>query len=141
MHPGLAPGEIQCGSHGDMELFAKWQPVEYTITYNLNGGSLAEGAQNSYTIEDLPLFLKNPVRDDYSFSGWYKTDDYSSEKLNFITDISDKPIILYAKWNHGLTVTVENLETFNSESYDTIILEGPFTQQNLEIFAKRLEEI
>ena len=51
-------------------------PIPYTITYNLDGGSLADGVSNpaSYTVEDTPITLTNPAKDGYTFKGWTGTD-------------------------------------------------------------------
>lgn len=41
----------------------------YTISYHLNGGSVS-GNPTSYTQDTLPITLKNPVRNGYTFTGW-----------------------------------------------------------------------
>ncbi|HOA63539.1 MAG TPA: hypothetical protein PKO43_01490, partial [Bacilli bacterium] len=38
----------------------KKEPSTYTITYNLNGGSLS-GAKTTFTEDDLPLTLPTPT--------------------------------------------------------------------------------
>ena len=60
----------------DIELKAKWTPAEYKITYNLDGGSLAEGKTNpaKYTIESDDITLNNPAKTGYTFTGWTGTD-------------------------------------------------------------------
>ena len=59
----------------NVELFAKWTVSTYTISYDLNGGSLPEGQTNptTYTVESEAFMLVNPVRTDYVFSGWTGT--------------------------------------------------------------------
>ena len=42
----------------------------YQIKYVLNGGTNDSSNPNSYTIEDLPLTIKNPAREGYIFAGW-----------------------------------------------------------------------
>ena len=42
----------------------------YQINYVLNGGTNDSSNPNSYTIGDLPLTIKNPVREGYIFAGW-----------------------------------------------------------------------
>ena len=53
---------IAKGSTGNKTYTANFVPIEYTITYNLNGGSLAEGVTNptTYNIESDTFTLKNP---------------------------------------------------------------------------------
>lgn len=53
-------------------LIARWTPVNYTISYNLNGGSVT-GNPTSYTIESNTITLKNPTRNGYTFTGWSGT--------------------------------------------------------------------
>ncbi|MDR3131229.1 MAG: InlB B-repeat-containing protein, partial [Treponema sp.] len=67
---GSAAASISAGNAGDKSYWAKWTPVSYTITYNLNGGSNPPGSPQSYTIEN-GLTLPEPARTGYAFSGWF----------------------------------------------------------------------
>ena len=61
----------------DLDLYPKFDNVaEYTITYDLKGGSLAEGESNpdTYTIESETFTLNNPTKNGYDFAGWTGTD-------------------------------------------------------------------
>lgn len=49
-------------------LYAHWDIVTYTITYNLNGGSADN--PTSYTVETPTFTLTNPTRTGYTFEGW-----------------------------------------------------------------------
>ena len=53
-------------------LTAQWTVHQYTITYNLAGGT-AEGNPNTYTIETVAFTLKNPTKSGYTFTGWSGT--------------------------------------------------------------------
>ena len=53
-------------------LTAQWTVHQYTITYNLAGGT-AEGNPNTYTIETKAFTLKNPTKSGYTFTGWSGT--------------------------------------------------------------------
>ena len=46
-----------------------YTPIDYTITYNLGGGSVS-GNPTSYNIETATFTLKNPTRSGYTFTGW-----------------------------------------------------------------------
>ncbi|MBO5468113.1 MAG: InlB B-repeat-containing protein, partial [Prevotella sp.] len=61
---------------GDVTYTATWTAIEYSITYDLAGGTLAEGMTNptSYTIESEDITLVNPAREGYTFEGWIGTD-------------------------------------------------------------------
>ncbi len=60
---------IAKGSTGDRAYTAKWNPVTYTITYQLDGGT-ASGNPTKYTIESEAITLKNPTKTGYTFAGW-----------------------------------------------------------------------
>ena len=53
-------------------LTAQWTVHQYTITYDLAGGT-AEGNPNTYTIETGAFTLKNPTKSGYTFTGWSGT--------------------------------------------------------------------
>ena len=57
---------------------AQWKVVNYSISYNLNGGTV-EGNPNSYTVESN-IALKNPTKEGYTFAGWSGTDISGTEK-------------------------------------------------------------
>ena len=57
---------------GDKEYWAKWEINQYTITYDLAGGT-AEGNPGTYTIETGAFTLKNPTKSGYTFTGWSGT--------------------------------------------------------------------
>ena len=55
-------------------LYAIWEPVVYTVSYDLGGGRIPGGRSNpsAYTAEDA-FTLINPVRGNSVFSGWTGT--------------------------------------------------------------------
>ena len=57
---------------GNKEYWAKWEINQYTITYDLAGGT-ADGNPNTYTIEMGAFTLKNPTKSGYTFTGWSGT--------------------------------------------------------------------
>lgn len=61
---------------GTMTLYAGWELDNYTISYELGGGSFAAGAGNpeSYTVESDAITLKDPSKDGYIFLGWSGTE-------------------------------------------------------------------
>ncbi len=54
------------------KLYAKWLADEYEITYNLDGGALAEGVTNpdKATVETEDFVLNNPTKEGCKFLGW-----------------------------------------------------------------------
>ena len=51
-------------------LYAVWQINTYTITYDLNGGTLLSQNPGSYTVETDTITLNNPSKEGYMFLGW-----------------------------------------------------------------------
>ena len=56
----------------NLTLTAQWTVNQYTITYDLAGGT-AEGNLDTYTIETGAFTLKNPTKSGYTFTGWSGT--------------------------------------------------------------------
>ena len=82
---------------GDVIYYAKWTLIEYTITYNLNGGTNAGENPKTYTVESEKIMLLEPSKTGYRFDGWYS----DAERTNRVTEIakgSTGDVTLYAKW-------------------------------------------
>ncbi len=56
----------------DLSLTATWAPIEYSISYDLDGGRYRYDNSNptKYTIETDGVYLANPVKEGYTFLGW-----------------------------------------------------------------------
>lgn len=61
-----------------MTLYAKWTVVEYTITYNLDGGTNSPNNPAKFTIEDEVVF-EPATKEGYTFDGWYTNNSYTTE--------------------------------------------------------------
>lgn len=55
---------------GNATYTARWEPVSYTITYELDGGVNAEGNPAAYTVESETITLEAPSKENYTFQGW-----------------------------------------------------------------------
>jgi len=53
-----------------IQLQARWTPIEYTITYNLDEGTNSEKNPAKYTIESNTINLEEPTKKGYTFIGW-----------------------------------------------------------------------
>ena len=67
--PVTAIGDTETGNK---EYWAKWEINQYTITYDLAGGTV-EGNPDTYTIKTGAFTLKNPTKSGYTFTGWSGT--------------------------------------------------------------------
>lgn len=65
---------IPTGSIGNRTYTANWEAKEYTISYNLNSGTVAGTNPTKYTIESNDINLIKPTKANYDFQGWTGTD-------------------------------------------------------------------
>ncbi len=84
----------------DIILEAKWNAIEYKITYELNGGENNKDNKEIYTIEDNEIVLKSPTKRGYVFNGWYYDNNFNNAVINAKINVSEKKenINVYAKW-------------------------------------------
>ena len=77
---------------GLTKLVAKWAPVSYEISYELNGGSV-EGNPTTYTVED-EIELVAPTKFGYAFLGW----ELNGAIVSKIEKGTSGALALTAKW-------------------------------------------
>lgn len=70
---------IPKGSTGDKTYDAHWTPINYTISYDLQGGTMS-GQKTSYNIETPTFSIPTPTKNGYTFLGWTGTDLTSASK-------------------------------------------------------------
>ena len=58
---------------GNVTINATWTPINYTLSYELAGGSVASANPASYTIESAAITLNNPTKSGFDFAGWTGT--------------------------------------------------------------------
>lgn len=96
-------------------------PIEYTIAYELDGGSLPEGVTNpeTYTIETLTFTLNNPTRAGYKFKGWATSESATTGKETVTIEkgtTGDKTF--YAIWERSLVdLTITTTSADQEQSY------------------------
>jgi uncharacterized repeat protein (TIGR02543 family) len=92
----------------DLQLFAKWNPVQFTVSYNTASGGTAP-ANQSYTYATTGLTLDSGSslsKSGYTFVGWSRTPSGATVSSPFIPT---EDTTLYARWS-GLTYSI----AFNS---------------------------
>ena len=109
-----------------LNLFVNWIPVNYTITYNLNGGT-ASGNKTNYNIETNSFTLTNPTKSGYTFTGWTGTGlsnssttvtitkgstgnrtyiaNYSARKYTITFNSNGGSTVNFIEANYGSTIT------------------------------------
>lgn len=90
--------EISATQTGNITLYAKFVNDNHSITYVLNGGTNHPDNPTSFRTEAGEIVLKDPVREDYVFEGWYSNDKFTGAKVGKINTAIDTDYVLYAKW-------------------------------------------
>ena len=79
-------------------LYANWEAEEYSIAYNLDGGTNNGANPASYTIESATIVLQDPVKEGFAFDGWFYDPDFA-ESAKQITTGTTGDKTLYAQWS------------------------------------------
>ena len=87
---------------GEHSVFAKWDGVSYTITYNLDGGSF-EGGYHEPTVHDYNTTVDLPQSDKitktgWTFKGWYDNASFTGNAITTIPASVTADSNIYAKW-------------------------------------------
>ena len=102
---GSAVETIGGGTTGGITLYAKWTPITYKITYELDGGTNASANPTTYTIESETITLTAPQKEGFAFGGWYTDSSFSGTKQTTIEKGSHVDKKYYAKWLKKCTVS------------------------------------
>ena len=74
------------------------EPIEYSITYHENGGTMPNAYPTTYNIESADITLPTPARDGYTFGGWYINDGLTGDAVTTITTGAYGAKQFWAKW-------------------------------------------
>lgn len=97
--------EIATGSHENISLYAKWEIINYTITYELNGGTISGTKKTSFTVNDLPLTLPSATKSGLVFLNWSK-ETFDGESISKITEVGNITVVAsYMDPNLKLTLS------------------------------------
>ena len=90
-------------SNGVVNLYAKWTPNTFTVTFNANGGT-GTMANQTYTYDHAQAIRPNAFsRPGWTFTGWAKGATWSKayddqQPVSNITAIPNDTVTLYAVW-------------------------------------------
>ena len=122
--------KIAKGSTGNRTYTATWTANNYSISYNLDGGSVTGTNPTSYTIESNNITLINPTKAGYTFAGWTGTGLSQATSAVTIAKGSTGNRSYAATWtantytvtldaNNG-TVTPTSIEVTYNNNYGTL---------------------
>ena len=116
----LVTQETEVNKETEHTLTAKWDLINYTITYEENGGTIvADGTYNVTTSVTLPTEI---TRAGYEFKGWYAMADFSDNATTAISVGTTGDKTYHAKWEalkYTITFVVgENGQAIDSVEYD-----------------------
>lgn len=106
-----------------MTLKAKWELSTYSVTLQMNGGTIASGKEvTGYTYGTgavLPT-ADDITREGYRFDGWYADSSFSSSPITEISATETGNKTFYAKWTKNTTPIIPGNNTSNIvEQYKT----------------------
>ena len=102
---------LTAAKDGVVTLYAVWTPVDYTVTFNANGGAHTNTVA-AYNTDSETVTLADASRPGYTFAGWYDNASFSGDAVTRIVKGSGGDLELYAKWiaNSGIPYKVEHYQ-------------------------------
>lgn len=155
--------KITANNTGEINLFAKWEVINYQINYHLDGGINHLDNKSSFTIND-EIILLIPTKEGYIFKGWFLEPNFKTEIIS-VAKGSKNSMVIYAKWeeksytvnyhlNGGVNSSLNKEKLYESDLPFTIInparegyifkgwfLNGDFTTKVTVISTVTTEEI
>ena len=137
----LVTAETVVSKETDHTLYAKWEGLEYTVSFDLQGGNIngittVESATvkvgNVYSMMAIP---DDPERDNHTFLGWY----YDAEGTQGPVTASTKVVktcdhTLYAKWKENQLLydfeRLEDISAFNNRGNGLTFTAATFGDSN-----------
>ena len=80
---------------------------EYTITYNLNGGTNATGNPATYNLKTETFTIADPSKDGYTFAGWFSDAEFNTPATTTITKGTTGEKTFWAKWSENIATLTE----------------------------------
>ena len=104
------------GNTGNKSYTANWSATTYSISYNLNGGSIS-GQKTSYNIEQS-FTLPTPTRTGYTFVGWTGSNGSSKQTSVSVSKGTTGNLSYTANWNIN-TYVVDVNPIIHNTSYNS----------------------
>ena len=93
---------INLSDKASVEMTALWEPIDYQIQYDLNGGSFSSSSvRSSYNIETATFTLSTPTKRGFTFTGWSGTEISGSSTSVKVTKGSTGDRSYIANWQEN----------------------------------------
>ncbi|MBM7454128.1 putative repeat protein (TIGR02543 family) [Acholeplasma morum] len=102
------PFQLQEMPSGEITLYAKWNALGKTLSFNTNGGSDIESF--SRPVNAVITGPEDPVKEGHKFLGWFKDEAFSVE-FDFGV-MPNEDLVLFAKWETKPEITLDYLDIF-----------------------------
>ncbi len=114
---------IPKGSTDNKEYTANWELTSYSITYELNGGSVAVLNPTQYSIETETFTLNNPTKEGYKFTGWTGSNGSVPQKEVTIPKGSTGNKAYTANWTNEYTIIYHSNNGADQITSQTVIFD------------------
>lgn len=111
-------GQSNYAGNQEATLYAKWVCDQYTITYNLDGGTVNTENPTSYNISSDNIVLNNPTRQGYDFAGWTGSNGTTPEITAGVPSGSTGDKVFKANW------TLRNDTTYKVQHWQQTLTGG-----------------
>ena len=95
---GTAVTKITTTDAGNKTYYAKWTVATYIVTYNKDGGTIANESNYTKYTYGTGLTLPTPTRIGYTFGGWYTSSELTGTAVTEISTTATGAKTYYAKW-------------------------------------------
>ena len=110
-------------------LYAVWNQITYTVSYNANGGSGAPSAQTKKYGTALTLSSTKPTRANYTFKGWATSSTGGVAYSAGGRYTANAKVTLYAVWELTYTKPViSSLKAIRCDSEGTAVETGTYAK-------------
>lgn len=114
----------------NLTLYAEWDTVSYTITYEMNGGTNDGSNPSTYTVQSDTIIFAEPTYAGYTFEGWFYDADFTEPATGIATNSTTGDKTLYARWTR-IVYTIEYLS--GDDVSATIVADKKYWNESLTL--------
>ncbi len=105
----------------------EYQFFQGDIEYITNGGDNPPDQPAAYVIGQQTA-LKDPLRKDHVFLGWYTTPDFQNQsRMDYIPDSQEGKVTLYAKWEYSVKLARDGVQYLIGADHSASVQPGEYS--------------